>query len=69
VPAPACDAQAGDVDLPAVRHLQRVFMLNRGVWEFGWWGGPAISTQTDAADVEHYLEVFGEFMNALIGDG
>jgi glutamate-1-semialdehyde 2,1-aminomutase len=58
---PLTNEQAGAFDIPAVRHLQRVFMANRGIWEFGWWGGPAISAQTDADDVERYLEVFSSW--------
>jgi glutamate-1-semialdehyde aminotransferase len=41
-PTPPRNSQeAGEFDLPPVRHLQRVFMANRGVWDFGWWGGQA----------------------------
>jgi glutamate-1-semialdehyde 2,1-aminomutase len=65
---PLTNEQAGAFDIPAVRHLQRVFMVNRGIWEFGWWGGPAVSAQTEAADVEHYLKVFAEFTATLLGD-
>lgn len=63
---PRNNAEAADFDLPAVRHLQRVFMVNRGVWDFGWWGGPAISAQTTGDDVDFYLSVFHEFMDALL---
>jgi glutamate-1-semialdehyde 2,1-aminomutase len=64
---PTTNVEAGEYDLPPVRHLQRVFMANRGVWDFGWWGGPAISAQTSADDVDFYLRVFDEFMDALLG--
>ena len=53
-------------DLPPVRHLQRVFMANRSVWDFGWWGGPAVSAQTGAEDVETYLDVFADFLEQLL---
>jgi len=63
---PRNNQEAGEYDLPPVRHLQRVFMANRGVWDFGWWGGPAISAQTTAEDVEEYLGVFAEFIEELL---
>jgi len=63
---PRNNQEAGEFDLPPVRHLQRVFMANRGVWDFGWWGGPAISAQTIAADVDAYLGVFAEFTDELL---
>jgi glutamate-1-semialdehyde aminotransferase len=67
VPVPPRNNQeAGEYDLPPVRHLQRVYMANRGIWEFGWWGPPAISAQTDAADVELYLGLFAEFLDELL---
>ena len=64
---PRNNQEAGEYDLPPVRHLQRVFMANRGVWDFGWWGGPAISAQTAAEDVDVYLIVFAEFIERLLG--
>jgi glutamate-1-semialdehyde 2,1-aminomutase len=63
---PRNNQEAGEYDLPPVRHLQRVFMANRGVWEFGWWGCPAISAQTAPADVNDYLGVFEEFIDRLL---
>jgi glutamate-1-semialdehyde 2,1-aminomutase len=62
---PRNNQEAGEYDLPTVRHLQRVFMVNRGVWDFGWWG-PAISAQTAAGDVDMYLGVFAEFIEELL---
>lgn len=64
---PRNNAEAAAYDLPPVRHLQRVFMANRGVWDFGWWGGPAISAQTAESDVSFYLTRFEQFMNVLLG--
>jgi glutamate-1-semialdehyde aminotransferase len=62
---PRNNQEAGEYDLPPVRHLQRVFMANRGAWDFGWWGGPAISAQTTSDDVDAYLGVFAEFIEQL----
>ena len=63
---PTNNAEAAAYDIPAVRHFQRVFMANRGVWDFGWWGGPAISAQTTEEDVALYLERFDEFIETLL---
>ncbi len=63
---PMNNREAGERDVPLVRHLQRVFMANRGVWDFGWWGGPAISAQTTMDDVGTYLSVFDEFLDRLL---
>ncbi len=64
---PRNNAEAGERDIPAVRHLQRVYFLNRGIWEFGWWGGPAVSAQTTEPQARFYVEVFGEFLAELLG--
>jgi glutamate-1-semialdehyde aminotransferase len=64
---PRNNIEAGERDIPAVRHLQRVYMANRGIWEFGWWCGPAVSAQVVDADIDRYLEVFGDLMAELLG--
>ena len=63
---PLNNAEAGERDIPAVRHLQRVFLANRGVWDFGWWCGPVVSVQASDEDIEFYLRVFSEFMTELL---
>ena len=57
--------EANERDIPAIRHLQRVYFLNRGVWEFGWWCGPAVSAQMTEKDVRHYLDLFAAFVAEL----
>jgi glutamate-1-semialdehyde 2,1-aminomutase len=64
---PLNNTDAERYDLPAVRHLQRVYLANRGIWDFGWWGGPAISAQTTADDVDVYLRAFAGFVDELLG--
>ncbi|HEX6844457.1 MAG TPA: aminotransferase class III-fold pyridoxal phosphate-dependent enzyme [Actinomycetota bacterium] len=66
---PRTNREAGDLDLPPVRHLQRVYMANRGIWDFGWWGGPLVSAQSTAEDVDRYAETFDAFLGDLMGDG
>jgi len=64
---PRNNREAAAFDVPAVRHLQRVYLANRGVWDFGWWGGPAVSAQTTEADINTYLAAFQEFADELLG--
>lgn len=65
--SPTNNVEAGERDIPAVRHLQRVYMANRGVFEFGWWCGPVVSTQATDDDIDLYLSVFSEFLFELLG--
>jgi glutamate-1-semialdehyde aminotransferase len=65
--SPTNNAEAAAYDIPLVRHFQRVFMANRGVWDFGWWGGPAVSAQFTPDDSRYYLERFEQFIDALVG--
>lgn len=63
---PRNNTEAGERDIPAVRHLQRVYMANRGIWEFGWWCGPVVSVQATEADIDLYLGVFAGFIDELL---
>ena len=54
-------------DDPDLRALIRVFMANRGVWESGWWLGPSVSVAHTEADVDRYVAVFAEFLDAAQG--
>jgi hypothetical protein len=40
-------------------------MANQGIWDFGWWGGPAMSEQTTSEDVDVYVGVLAEFIEEL----
>lgn len=67
-PAAESPTNAADVarlDNIALRNTQRVFMANRGFWEFGWWGAQAISAQTAAEDLDEYLDAFDTFLTEL----
>jgi glutamate-1-semialdehyde 2,1-aminomutase len=48
-----------------VRALIRVWMANRGVWESGWWLGPTVSVAHDEADVDAYVNHFGDLLADL----
>ena len=65
-PTPPSDAAGSRAaDDPDLRALIRVFMANRGVWESGWWLGPTVSVTHDEAQVDRYVELFGEFLNEV----
>ncbi len=62
---PVNNTEAGERDIPAIRNLQRVYFLNRGIWDFGWWAPPAISAQSTEEHVEAYLDLFATFIAEL----
>jgi glutamate-1-semialdehyde 2,1-aminomutase len=64
---PANGAGSRAADDPGLRALIRVFMANRGVWESGWWLGPSVSVAHSEADVDRYVDTFGEFLAAIRG--
>jgi glutamate-1-semialdehyde 2,1-aminomutase len=64
---PSTPRDRARADDPDLRALIRVFMINRGVWESGWWLGPSVSVAHTEANVDRYVEVFGEFLAAATG--
>jgi glutamate-1-semialdehyde 2,1-aminomutase len=63
---PTDGAGSRAADDPGLRALIRVYMANRGVWESGWWLGPTVSIAHDAEDVDRYVDVFEEFLAAVM---
>jgi hypothetical protein len=64
-PQPPRDERgARDTDNPACA-LIRLFLANRGVWESGWWLGPAASVAHTPQDVEAYLDAIGELTETV----
>jgi glutamate-1-semialdehyde 2,1-aminomutase len=51
-------------DFPALRDLQRVYLANRGIWDFGTWAGPIVGVPASEADIDAYLAVW----NGLISE-
>jgi len=49
----------------ALFNLQRLYLLNRGIWEAIDSAGPAVSFAASEADVDAYLGVFDDFLAAL----
>lgn len=65
--APRNGAESRAADDPQLRALMRVWLANRGIWESGWWLGPTVSVAHTAADVDHYIELFGGCLADLTG--
>jgi glutamate-1-semialdehyde 2,1-aminomutase len=63
LPRNALEARAGD-DLE-LRALLRVALANRGIWEGGFWLGPAVSVAMDEAGVDRYSETLAEILFEL----
>ena len=65
-PVPARDGTESRAnDDPDLRALMRLWLVNRGVWESGWWLGPTVSVAHDEADVDEYVARFGELLEEL----
>lgn len=67
--APHNGAASRAADDPQLRALMRVWLANRGVWESGWWLGPTVSVAHTAADIDHYVDLFGQCLADLVGSG
>jgi glutamate-1-semialdehyde aminotransferase len=64
--APRNGAESRAADDPQLRAVMRVWLANRGVWESGWWLGPTVSLAHTAADVDHYVDLFGQCLADLV---
>jgi glutamate-1-semialdehyde aminotransferase len=42
-------------DILALRDLQRVYLANRGIWDFGTWAGPIVGVPASERDIDAYL--------------
>jgi glutamate-1-semialdehyde 2,1-aminomutase len=62
---PRTAAEAAPVFDPALRHLIRVYLANRGVWEALVGAGPTCSVAASDSDVEAYLAAFGALLAEL----
>jgi glutamate-1-semialdehyde 2,1-aminomutase len=52
-------------ELPALRHLQRIYLANRGIWDFGWWSGPVVGLPTAEDDIDAYINAWSEMIDEL----
>ena len=65
MPRNAIDVRAGNV--PALRHLQRVYLANRGIWDFGWWAGPVVGLPATAEDIDSYVAAWDALIDEICG--
>jgi glutamate-1-semialdehyde 2,1-aminomutase len=63
LPRNALEVREGD-DLE-LRALLRVALANRGIWEGGYWLGPAVSVAMDESGVNRYLGALSEILAEL----
>ena len=59
---PVNAAEVQQCDLPALRDLQRVYLANRGIWDFGSWAGPIVGIPATPDDIDAYLSVWSELI-------
>jgi len=52
-------------DVPALRDLQRVYLANRGIWDFGTWAGPIVGIPASEGDIDAYLSAWREFVSEV----
>jgi glutamate-1-semialdehyde 2,1-aminomutase len=50
-------------------NLQRLYLVNRGIWEAIDSAGPAVSLVADDSDVDAYLDAFDDFLAELTATG
>jgi len=63
LPANSEDVLKGDI--PELRELQRIYLANRGIWDFGTWAGPIVGLPAVERDIDAYLAVWAELMGEL----
>jgi glutamate-1-semialdehyde aminotransferase len=64
LPSNAEEARAADI--PGVKDALNVYFANRGIWDGGWWAGPAVSIAHTEDHVDHYVHVFSEFLREVV---
>lgn len=53
------------VDNPALRDLQRVYLANRGIWDFGTWAGPIVGIPASESDIDAYLAAWAQLLEEV----
>jgi glutamate-1-semialdehyde 2,1-aminomutase len=62
---PANAKEVAECDVPQLRELQRVYLANRGIWDFGVWAGPIVGIPANADDIDAYVAVWSELMHEV----
>jgi glutamate-1-semialdehyde 2,1-aminomutase len=63
LPRNAADVRKSDN--PALRDLQRVYLANRGIWDFGTWAGPIVGVPASEGDIDAYLAAWNGLVSEL----
>jgi glutamate-1-semialdehyde 2,1-aminomutase len=58
-------AEVRNCDIPALRDLQRVYLVNRGIWDFGTWAGPIVGIPASESDIDSYLSAWNELLSEV----
>ena len=64
-PAPRTGADAHALTDPELTRLLRIWMANRGVWEALPGAGPTVPVPATEADVDRYVQAYGDLLVAL----
>lgn len=50
---------------PALRDLQRVYLANRGIWNFGAWAGPIVGVPASEDDIDAYQAAWNRLVSEV----
>ena len=64
-PQPRTGAEAHALTDPGLTRLIRIWLANRGIWEALPGAGPTVPVPATRADVQRYLQAYGELLAAL----
>jgi glutamate-1-semialdehyde 2,1-aminomutase len=64
-PAPRTGADAHALTDPELTRLLRIWMANRGIWEALPGAGPTVPVPATEADVDRYIQAYGDLLVAL----
>lgn len=62
---PKNSREVAESDLPPLRDLQRLYLANRGIWDFGVWAGPIVGLPAATDDIDAYVAVWSELMSEV----
>jgi glutamate-1-semialdehyde 2,1-aminomutase len=62
---PSNAAEVLDGDNPPLRKLQRMYFVNRGIWDFGTWAGPIVGLPAVECDIEQYVATWSDFIREV----
>jgi len=63
---PTNSDEVESVDIPELRDLQRIYLANRGIWDFGTWAGPIVGLPASERDIDAYLAAWRDLMAEVL---